>query len=57
MLCYNNNKQYNNKLLYDNKNHMFYYKDQNNYIDLLIGGKLTWTIPFEIGAEGEDLFY
>jgi len=32
-------------------------KDQNNYIDLLIGGKLTWTIPFEIGAEGEDLFY
>lgn len=34
MLCYNNNKQYNNKLLYDNKNHMFYYKDQNNYIKL-----------------------
>jgi hypothetical protein len=32
-------------------------KDENNYFDFLIGGKLAWTIPFEIGAKGEDIFY
>ncbi len=32
-------------------------KDENKYFDLLIGGKLAWTIPFEIGAKGEDIFY
>lgn len=32
-------------------------KDENNYIDFLLGGKFTWTIPFEIGAKGEDIFY
>lgn len=32
-------------------------KDENNYIDLIIGGKFAWTIPFEIGATAEDVFY
>jgi len=32
-------------------------KDENKYIDFLIGGKLAWTIPFEIGAKDEDVFY
>lgn len=32
-------------------------KDENKYFDFLIGGKLAWTIPFEIGAKGEDIFY
>jgi len=32
-------------------------KDENKYIDFLIGGKFAWTIPFEIGAEGEDIYY
>ena len=32
-------------------------KDENKYIDYLIGGKVAWTIPFEIGATAEDVFY
>ncbi len=32
-------------------------KDENKYIDFLIGGKFAWTIPFEIGATAEDVFY
>lgn len=32
-------------------------KDENKYFDFLIGGKLAWTIPFELGAKGEDIFY
>ncbi len=32
-------------------------KDENKYFDFLIGGKLAWTIPFEIAAKGEDIFY
>lgn len=32
-------------------------KDENKYFDFLIGGKFAWTIPFEIGAKGEDIFY
>lgn len=32
-------------------------RDENKYIDLLIGGKVAWTIPFEIGAKGEDVYY
>ncbi|MFK8005207.1 MAG: hypothetical protein AB8H03_02505 [Saprospiraceae bacterium] len=32
-------------------------KDENSYIDFLIGGKFAWTIPFEIGATAEDVFY
>ncbi|MFK7772684.1 MAG: hypothetical protein AB8F94_11115 [Saprospiraceae bacterium] len=32
-------------------------KDENKYFDLIIGGKVAWTIPFEIGAKGEDVFY
>ena len=32
-------------------------KDENKYFDALIGGKIAWTIPFEIGAKGEDIFY
>ena len=32
-------------------------KDENRYFDALIGGKFSWTIPFEIGATAEDVFY
>jgi len=32
-------------------------KDENKYFDFLLGGKFAWTIPFEIGAKGEDIFY
>lgn len=32
-------------------------KDDNKYVDFILGGKFTWTIPFEIGAKGEDIFY
>lgn len=33
------------------------FKDENKYFDFLIGGKFAWTIPFEIAAKGEDIFY
>ncbi len=32
-------------------------KNENKYFDFLLGGKFAWTIPFEIGAKGEDIFY
>lgn len=32
-------------------------KDDNKYFDFLLGGKFSWTIPFEIGRPSEEIFY
>lgn len=32
-------------------------KDEGKYFDFLLGGKFSWTIPFEIGKDPEEIFY
>ena len=32
-------------------------QDNNQYFDVLLGGKFAWTIPFEIGKDSSEIYY
>jgi len=32
-------------------------QDNNQYFDILLGGKFAWTIPFEIGKDASEIYY